>query len=372
MKTLLCCIATILVVFGSVSAAEAIELSKDVFIKQYLPGYVFFNGETSATTSTAVATLRIPDGRTINSDVLLSSGAFSSGFYLERDYPIGKYTISVGGSSAIFEIQPYVSSTEKIQAECPGCESGTLVRFLSGDTLYIDDVKVRLALIDAPEKAQEGYGDAIRFANEVCPLGSTVLYNQDNGLLDDSFGLVAEVWCDGKSLNAELLKNDHVLFLKGFCDFSEFSEKSWATAECDREPDRYAEQGEVFVNIEGAESDELNSDLDKDSNSNDSKSETPDEITVEIESDIDEKIDNILPDLPEKITIAGHSIEPQELIDDAVNALPTVDIETNLPEEQEKALLYLILIVIIVVVIIILFIRRRRKNPEFSQGSYQV
>lgn len=109
------------------------------------------------------------------------------------------------------------------------CFSGTVLRIVDGDTLDVGDTRIRLALVNTPERGEPGYSEATAFTAEMCPLGSTVLVDEDDGQQEGSYGrLIAKVFCDGKNLNAELLEAGHAVMYTDFCDESEFASEAWA------------------------------------------------------------------------------------------------------------------------------------------------
>ncbi|MCJ2556751.1 MAG: thermonuclease family protein [Candidatus Thermoplasmatota archaeon] len=106
---------------------------------------------------------------------------------------------------------------------------GEVTRIVDGDTLYIDDVKIRLALVDAPEYGETGYDEAKDFAADICPEGSQATADQDDWQLEDEYGrMIAVVYCGGKNLNYELLKSGHAVILTQYCAVSEFGDETWA------------------------------------------------------------------------------------------------------------------------------------------------
>jgi micrococcal nuclease len=119
-------------------------------------------------------------------------------------------------------------------SECSGsaeCLKGEVTNVVDGDTLYIGDVKIRLALVDTPEVGEPGYEDAKNFTATLCPVGSQATADQDDLQLQDSFGrMLAVVYCEGKNLNKELLDNGHAVILTQYCAESEFENEGWAKA----------------------------------------------------------------------------------------------------------------------------------------------
>ena len=117
-------------------------------------------------------------------------------------------------------------------AYCTGtasCFSGTVTRIVDGDTLDVDNIRIRLALVDTPERGFPGYAEATAFTASLCPVGSTALVDEDDGQTAGSFGrMVAKVFCGDKVLNAELVYAGHAVILTNFCTVSEFAGESWA------------------------------------------------------------------------------------------------------------------------------------------------
>lgn len=109
------------------------------------------------------------------------------------------------------------------------CISEKVIRIVDGDTIYTTNYKIRLALTNTPEKNEPGYSEATTFTARICPVGSLAVIDQDDYQLYDAYGrMLAIVYCDGKSLNAELLYNGHAEILTEYCDSSEFSSEMWA------------------------------------------------------------------------------------------------------------------------------------------------
>jgi endonuclease YncB( thermonuclease family) len=109
------------------------------------------------------------------------------------------------------------------------CTTDTIIKIIDGDTIYTTHHKIRLALVDAPEKYDSGFSDAKSFTNNLCPVGSTVFIDQDDGQKTDQYGrMVAKVTCSNINLNEALLENKHATITKLFCKKSEFASESWA------------------------------------------------------------------------------------------------------------------------------------------------
>ncbi len=108
------------------------------------------------------------------------------------------------------------------------CISGTVVKVVDGDAIQVDDEVVRFALVDAPKMKYDG-GKARGFIEEICPVGSSVIVDQDDSQLEDKFGrILGVIYCNDLNLNSELLDLGLAELYSTSCDQSEFSTLSWA------------------------------------------------------------------------------------------------------------------------------------------------
>ena len=109
------------------------------------------------------------------------------------------------------------------------CISQQITDIIDGDTIHTVNYKIRLALVDTPEKGEPGFSKASMHTVSLCPVGSFVTIDQDDLQLEDQYGrMLANVFCGGKSLNSELLYKGHAKISTEFCRNSEFSEYPWA------------------------------------------------------------------------------------------------------------------------------------------------
>jgi micrococcal nuclease len=119
-----------------------------------------------------------------------------------------------------------------LKSGCKGhgkCFEGQITEVIDGDTIFINNIKVRLALIDAPEIDQPYGNDARNFILKICPLGSKVNVDEDDQQRSGSFDrIVAKVYCNGKNLNSELLHAKLAVIDLRFCNKSEFADEEWA------------------------------------------------------------------------------------------------------------------------------------------------
>ncbi len=108
------------------------------------------------------------------------------------------------------------------------CISGTVVKIVDGDILQIDDEIVRFALVDAPKLKHDG-GQARSFIEQICPVNSVAVVDQDDKQVEDKLGrILGVVYCNDMNLNKELLDLGLGDLYSAFCDQSEFSTQPWA------------------------------------------------------------------------------------------------------------------------------------------------
>ncbi len=105
---------------------------------------------------------------------------------------------------------------------------GKVEFIFDGDTIQVEGCKIRLPLVDTPEKGEPGYEEATNFTASLCQKGSTVLVDQDNLQPHDKYHrILANVICSDKDLSVELVKSGHAKISKQYCDTSEFADESW-------------------------------------------------------------------------------------------------------------------------------------------------
>jgi micrococcal nuclease len=124
--------------------------------------------------------------------------------------------------------------------ECQGqadCFKGKVTAIVDGDTLDIDNIRVRLTLVNTPERGEAGYAEAKEFVKSVCSIGTNVLVDEDDGQKEGSYNrLIGLVYCGTANdagnnkrvlLNEVLLQNEYAVVFEEFCDKSEFSKAAW-------------------------------------------------------------------------------------------------------------------------------------------------
>src|ERR687895_690523 len=124
--------------------------------------------------------------------------------------------------------------------ECQGqadCFKGKVTGIVDGDTLDINNIRVRLTLVNTPERGEAGYTEAREFVKSVCSIGTDVLVDEDDGQKEGSYDrLIGLVYCVGDDnssnkkealLNEVLLQRGYAVVFEEFCDKSEFSNAGW-------------------------------------------------------------------------------------------------------------------------------------------------
>jgi endonuclease YncB( thermonuclease family) len=136
-----------------------------------------------------------------------------------------------------------------------GNTTGIVTHIVDGDTLDLDInngtiTRIRFSLVNTPERGEPGYKEAKDFVTATCPVGSTAIFDADNGQ-KLSFGrVVGVIYCVGGSssgssgsntnysnnilinLNQALLQNKYAEPVTRFCDISEFSDRNWIKDQC--------------------------------------------------------------------------------------------------------------------------------------------
>ncbi len=109
-----------------------------------------------------------------------------------------------------------------------GCFTGVVTSVIDGDTIKVDGQSIRFALVDAPKIKYDG-GKSRNFIEQICPVGSTVVVDQDDEQIEDKYGrMLGVIYCNDLNLNKELLDSGLGDLYSAFCDQSEFSTHSWA------------------------------------------------------------------------------------------------------------------------------------------------
>ena len=124
---------------------------------------------------------------------------------------------------------PESISKEPLCTGSAQCIDGFVTRVIDGDTMVVGDKSIRFALVNTPEWGDYDYSRARSYVETICPIGSKVLVDEDDGQSEGSFGrIIGKIYCNGMVLNEEILVVGHAIILTEFCPVSEFAQESWA------------------------------------------------------------------------------------------------------------------------------------------------
>ncbi|NOJ29453.1 MAG: nuclease [Nitrososphaeraceae archaeon] len=137
----------------------------------------------------------------------------------------------------VFSTTLYISNSDslaKVHEQRDDIElEGIVNHVVDGDTLDINDIRIRLALIDTPERGQEGYMESKEFVKNLCLNKKGEVDIDDGQRRGDRYGReIGVVYCDGINLNNALVENNLTQIYKEYCDISEFSDEKWAKPYC--------------------------------------------------------------------------------------------------------------------------------------------
>jgi len=109
------------------------------------------------------------------------------------------------------------------------CFTGVVNRVVDGDTLDVGGERIRLVLVDAPERDTRAGPGATEYLRELCLVGSVALVDQDDLQRADDYGrMLAVVWCGQTRVNEAIIRAGHARLYRRFCRESEFGLEPWA------------------------------------------------------------------------------------------------------------------------------------------------
>ncbi|HLN34603.1 MAG TPA: thermonuclease family protein [Nitrososphaeraceae archaeon] len=129
--------------------------------------------------------------------------------------------------SAVPSPKEYETEQEDIELE------GIVNYIVDGDTLDINDIRIRLSLVDTPERGQEGFKQAKEFVKKLCLNKKGQVDIDDGQRRGDRYGRdIGVVFCDGVNINKALVDNNLARIYTEYCDISEFKNENWAKPDC--------------------------------------------------------------------------------------------------------------------------------------------
>ncbi|MDC0211894.1 thermonuclease family protein [Candidatus Nitrosopelagicus sp.] len=113
------------------------------------------------------------------------------------------------------------------------CTTGVIAQVVDGDTVKFlsdsgEEIRIRLALVNAPERTEPGGDESKAFAVSQCSAGSESVFILDRGQKPSFDREIGLVFCSETSLNELLLENEHAELDPRFCGRSEFGGLDWA------------------------------------------------------------------------------------------------------------------------------------------------
>jgi len=131
------------------------------------------------------------------------------------------------------EVPEILQDLDLCKAE-PVCYTARITRIIDGDTIDVthlttgEPIRIRLALTNTPERGEMLYQEALDFTGTMCPTGSRIIFDQDDGQLAGSYGrVIGAVYCNGILLNEALLETSLGVIDTKFCEASEYGD-DWA------------------------------------------------------------------------------------------------------------------------------------------------
>lgn len=130
------------------------------------------------------------------------------------------------GKGVVRNVYPTIEKEEKENENNTPFIVSKVTRVIDGDTIDIEGgERIRMAIINTPEKWEEGWKEAKDYTTERC-LGKDVVIDLDDRQ-DRTYGrLVGLVYCDvqGYFMNLELLALQYAVVMPQYCKYSEFKD----------------------------------------------------------------------------------------------------------------------------------------------------
>lgn len=122
---------------------------------------------------------------------------------------------------------------ENIYPNDPELIGGETVRVIDGNTVHIDNTRIRLSLVDVVDSGNTTAPHAV-LARVLCPVGQYAYYDIDDLQITGPYGrTIATVYCnDGILLNDIMIQFGLGWINQYYCDKSEFQYDPWAFDAC--------------------------------------------------------------------------------------------------------------------------------------------
>lgn len=122
---------------------------------------------------------------------------------------------------------------EPPQTDNPELVYGTVTRNVDGNTIHIDDVIIRIPLVDVQDSGNHTMPHAV-LAKLLCPVGSPAQYDIDDKQRQDKYKrTVAVVYCNTELHLGEIMIGFGLGWINDYwCDRSEFEFADWTHGSC--------------------------------------------------------------------------------------------------------------------------------------------
>jgi micrococcal nuclease len=146
--------------------------------------------------------------------------------------------IILGVAVAVMLAIPIAPPTTIDQLQCSEdvgeCFTTEVTRVIDGDTVEtLQGESIRFALASAPELSEPNGQEAKKYIESICPTGSIILVDEDDEQMSGSYGrIIAQVTCNGSSLNERLMEGQFGTIDTRYCNISEFASEPWAEKYC--------------------------------------------------------------------------------------------------------------------------------------------
>ncbi|MDX1596516.1 MAG: hypothetical protein R3327_06195 [Nitrosopumilaceae archaeon] len=161
-----------------------------------------------------------------------TAGWWSTGRVSDADFVNGLTWLIENGVIVVESHTADEIKASSMTKNCSGearCFIGTVTTVIDGDTIKVDGKSIRFALASAPELYEFGGSEAKELIQNICPVGSTALVDEDDGQTHGSYGrIIGVIYCNILNLNAKLLDEKRGYLASEFCSSSEFAFTSWA------------------------------------------------------------------------------------------------------------------------------------------------
>ena len=150
--------------------------------------------------------------------------------------PISQYTLVLKQDWSDKTTLITLNNLQNLRSDlCRGnadCFGGFVEEVIDGDTINVLDIESEQSrkiglLVDTPDKGEANYRNAQDFVAGFCPIGSYVLFDEDDGQIEESEKQVGRLFCEGEPISERLLEHELAVIESKFCEVSEYAREPW-------------------------------------------------------------------------------------------------------------------------------------------------